>query len=138
MTDATNNGIIEVAGPDTTVPAAVERLTAAIEANPKLRLVATVDHAAGAESVGQTLPPTVELMFGNPAMGTPLMTIARSAAIDLPQKMVITQGDDGVRVLFNDPQYLAARHGIAEDTPQLAAARTALDALAATAAGVDS
>lgn len=129
-------GLVETLGPDTTVAEAVARLTAAIEGNDKLRLMATVDHAAGAASVDLELPPTVELIFGNPALGTPLMQAARTAAIDLPQKIVITQADVGVRVLHNDPAYLATRHGIAPDTPQLAVVTGALQKLANLAAGI--
>lgn len=135
MTNELPEGLIETTGPDTTVPEAVERLTAVIEANEKLRLIATVDHAAGAASVGLELEPTVELFFGNPALGTPLMHLARTVAIDLPQKILITQDGDGVRVLHNDPAYLASRHGIAVDTPQLQVVSGALQNLANAAAG---
>ena len=134
--NALPTGVIETLGPDTSVADAVARLTAAIEANDKLRLMATVDHSAGAASVDLELPPTIELIFGNPALGTPLMQAARSAAIDLPQKMVITQADAGVRVLHNDPAYVASRHGIAADMPQLAVTAGALQNLANVAAGL--
>ena len=57
-------------------------------------------------------------------------------AIDLPQKILVTQGDNGVRVLHNDPTYLASRHGIPADTPQLAMQAGALQNLANVAAGI--
>ena len=129
-------GLIETLGSSTTVAEAAARLTAAIEGNDKLRLIATVDHTAGAASVDLELPPTVEIFFGNPALGTPLMQAARTVAIDLPQKILITQADEGVRVLHNDPAYLAERHGIAADTPQLGVVTGALQKLANVAAGV--
>lgn len=125
-------GLVETIGTNTT---AADRLTGAIESNEKLRLIARVDHAAGAESVGLQLTPTVEIFSGNPALGTPLMHIAPTVAIDLPQKILIIETDDGVRVLHNDPAYLAERHGIPADTPQLAVVSGALQNLANVAAG---
>ena len=109
--DTLPNGLIETIGTGTTQEAS-DRLVAAIEANEKLGLAARVDHAAGAQRVGLELTPTVEVFFGNPAAGTPLMHIAPTVAIDLPQKMLIIETDTGVRVLHNDPAYLAERHGI--------------------------
>ncbi len=129
-------GLVETLGTDTTTAEAAERLASAIEANEKLRLIAQVDHTAGANSVDLELAPTVETFFGNPALGTPLMHIAPTVAIDLPQKMLIIETDSGVRVLHNDPAYLAERHGIPSDTPQLAVVRGALQNLANVAAGV--
>ncbi len=129
------NGLIETLGAGTTAEAA-ERLVAAIEGNDKLRLIAQVDHAAGAGSVGLELPPTVEVFFGNPALGTPLMHIAATVAIDLPQKILIIETAEGVRVLHNDPNYLAERHGIPSDTPQLEVVAGALQNLANKAAGL--
>ena len=130
------NGVVETLGAGTTTAEAADRLTAAIEANEKLRLIARVDHGAGAESVGLELTPTVEIFFGNPALGTPLMHLAPTVAIDLPQKMLIIETDDGVRVLHNDPSYLAERHAIPADTPQLAVIAGALQNLANVAAGI--
>lgn len=127
------NGLIETHGSGTAADAA-DRLAAAIEANEKLRLVARVDHAAGAESVGLELAPTVEIFFGNPALGTPLMHSAPTVAIDLPQKILIIETESGVRILHNDPMYLAERHGIDPATPQLTTIAGALQKLADVAA----
>lgn len=35
----------------------------------------------------------------------------RTIGIDLPQKMLVWE-DDRVHIAYNDPQYLAERHGI--------------------------
>jgi len=137
MTETTPlpSGIIETLGSHTTAAEAADRLTAAIEGNEKLGLIARVDHAAGAASVDLELTPTIEIFFGNPALGTPLMHISPTVAIDLPQKMLIIETDSGVQVLHNDPAYLAERHDIPADTPQLAVIRGALQSLASVAAG---
>ena len=75
--------------------------------------MARVDHAANAETVDRSLRPTRLLVFGNPDLGTPLMEASPTTAIDLPQKMLVWADSTGqVRLAYNDPQYLAERHGI--------------------------
>ena len=74
-----------------------------------------IDHAAGAQRVGQTLKPTLLIIFGNPAMGTPLIQRSRSIGIDLPLKALIWEDNAGqVWFTYNAPEYLARRHGITE------------------------
>jgi len=87
-----------------------ERLATAL-ANKGMTLFARIDHAGGAKSVGLEMRPTVLMVFGNPKAGTPLMQCQQSIAIDLPQKALIWQAEDGqVWLTYNDPQYLARRH----------------------------
>lgn len=72
-----------------------------------------IDHAAAGRKVGTPLRPTELFVFGNPKVGTPLMLCAQTAAIDLPQKALIWEDKDGqVWLSYNDPKYLAERHGI--------------------------
>ena len=72
-----------------------------------------INHTDGARKVGQELRPTELVIFGNPKVGTPLMQCGQTAAIDLPQKALVWQDENGqVWLTYNDPQYLAARHGI--------------------------
>lgn len=72
-----------------------------------------INHAAGAKKVGQSLPPTELVIFGNPKIGTPLMKCMRSVAIDLPQKALIWEDNAGqVWYSYNDPTYLVKRHSI--------------------------
>lgn len=78
-----------------------------------LNVVARVDHAAGAASVDLDLRPTELLIFGNPAGGTLLMQEQQSIAIDLPMKFAAWENEDGQTIVaYNDPQFLAERHGI--------------------------
>ena len=79
-----------------------------------MQVFARINHAAGAEKIGQTLRPTELLLFGNPKVGTPLMQCAQSIGIDLPQKALVWEDDQGdVWLAYNDPAYLVTRHGIA-------------------------
>ena len=72
-----------------------------------------INHAEGAQKVGKKLRPTELIIFGNPKVGTPLMQCGQSVAIDLPQKALIWEDEEGqVWLSYNDPKYLAKRHGI--------------------------
>ena len=94
-----------------------------------LTVFARIDHAAGAAKVGKTLRPTEVLIFGNPQGGTPLMECAQSAGIDLPLKALAWEDAQGQAWLgYNEPAYLAQRHG--------AAACPAVDGLTKALAGL--
>jgi len=104
---------------------------AIINADP-LTLVTTLDHSANAESVGLTLLPTRLLVFGNPNLGTPLMQSEQTIGIDLPQKMLVFEDAEGtVSVAYNDPAFLAERHGITDQQDIIDTVTTALANLAA-------
>lgn len=80
-----------------------------------LTIFARIDHAAGAAKVGKKLRPTELLIFGNPQGGTPLMECSQTAGIDLPLKALVRVDESGqVWLGYNDPAYLAARHGAAQ------------------------
>ncbi len=93
----------------------VQQLETALAEN-DLKVVATVDHAANAQSAEMTLRPTALFIFGNPEAGTPLMQAAQTTAIDLPQKMLVWEDESGaVFVSYNDPAYLGERHGLSDE-----------------------
>lgn len=100
------------------VKAAVDRLEADLKAH-GVTIFARIDHAAGAASAGMHLRPTELLVFGNPKAGTPLMLVEQTIGIDLPLKVLAWEDADGaVWVSYNDPAWLAARHGLGEETQQ--------------------
>jgi len=110
----------------------IDRLESAAKAR-NLVIFVRIDHAAGAQKAGRALRPTELLIFGNPQGGTPLMECAQSAGIDLPLKALAWQDESGqVWLGYNEPQFLAARHGAANCAvvPNL---KKALEALAAEA-----
>ena len=77
-----------------------------------LNVFARIDHAAGAAKIGKILQPTEVLIFGNPQAGTPFMECAQSVGIDLPLKALVWEDASGqVWIGYNDPAYLAQRHG---------------------------
>ena len=100
----------------------------------EITIFARIDHAAGARGIGQPLRPTLLIIFGKPAMGTPLIQRSRSIGIDLPLKALIWEDTSGqVWFTYTAPQELAERHGITEMNPVIEKMAEALSALAAAA-----
>jgi len=112
------DGLIAVESPHS-VAMTIDKLTAVLESK-GFNIFARINHAEGAAGVELELRDTEVLVFGNPQVGTPLMQCAQSVAIDLPQKMLAWEGDDGqVYLGYNDPMYLKSRHGIEGCDPVL-------------------
>ena len=85
------------------------------------------DRAAG---VGISMGPTEVMIFGNPKLGSHLMTSAQTAGIDLPMKALAWRDADGqVWLAYNDPRYVATRHGIDDRAEVVAKIAGALDKL---------
>lgn len=95
-----------------------------------LTVFARIDHAAGAARVGKTLRPTEVIIFGSPQGGTPLMQSAQTIGIDLPLRALVWE-DEAAQVWlgYNDPAYLARRHG-ADAAPAVENLRKALAGIA--------
>lgn len=90
----------------------MERLEAAVKAK-GLTVFARIDHAGGASAAGLSLRPTELLIFGNAKGGTPLMQAVQTIGIDLPLKALVWQdASDETWLSWNDPAWLAARHGL--------------------------
>lgn len=89
----------------------IEQLNDALDKK-GLNVMATVDHAENAANHELELSPTTTFIFGNPKAGTPMMQCQGSVALDLPQKMVVRETNEGIRIEWNDPHYLAERHGL--------------------------
>ena len=112
----------------------MDRLEAAVKAK-GLTIFARIDHAAGAADVGLSLRPTAVLIFGNAKAGTPLMQSNQTTGIDLPLKALIWQDGSGNTWLsYNDPTWLAKRHGLGPEVEAtVSAMAAALSAIATTA-----
>jgi uncharacterized protein (DUF302 family) len=102
-----------------TVSETIQRFEAAINANVDQgwKVFTEIDHMDAAEKVGSKLLPRTLIVFGNPRFGTPAMAKAATLAIDLPQKAVVWQDEQGRTWLtYNSGEYLQdvvfARHGL--------------------------
>jgi uncharacterized protein (DUF302 family) len=130
--DMSDDGLITLASHHT-VKETMDRLEAALREK-GITLFARIDHAAGAAAVDMPLRPTELIIFGNPKAGTPLMQARQSIGIDLPLKMLGWQDAAGeVWLAYNDPAWLARRHGLGAETETAVAGLS--KALATLAAG---
>ena len=69
-------------------------------------------------------------MFGNPKLGTHMFTSKQTAGIDLPLKALAWEDEKGqVWLTYNDPAYIAKRHGITDRSEIVAKMTKALDGL---------
>lgn len=115
----------------------VQKLEATLKAK-GMTIFAVVDHAKGAESVSIDLLPTTLFIFGNPKAGSPLMKCEQSIALDLPQKMLISENSEGeVFVSYNAPDYIASRHELSGCEKNLMVITNALKGIANKAAGLN-
>jgi uncharacterized protein (DUF302 family) len=113
----------------------VERLEGILKQK-EIRLFARIDHAVGAAKAGLSLRPNTVLLFGKPQVGTPLMQSRQTAGIDLPLKALVWEDESGrVWLTYNDPHYLAQRHGVDDRPETVQSMTTALQALAKEATG---
>lgn len=128
--DIQDAGVVTVAVTENTVEAAYDRITTAIQENENLALIAELDHRENAGSVDMELPPTRVIFFGNPEAGTPLMQDSQRVGLDLPQRMLIWEDNGDVKVTYNDPKHVAARHGIDGKDELLENIADLLDAIA--------
>jgi uncharacterized protein (DUF302 family) len=108
----------------------MDRLEAGIKSK-GMTVFARIDHAAGAADVGLPLRPTELLIFGSAKAGTPLMQANPTIGIDLPLKALVFEDSTGkVWLSYNDPRWLAHRHGLgATATETVNAMAAALNAV---------
>jgi len=106
-----SNGMIIIKS-NHSVTATIDKLENALKTK-GMTIFKRVNHTAGAEKAGLKLRPTELLIFGNPKVGTPLMLCSQTTALDLPQKALAYEDENGlVWLAYNDPAYIAKRHNI--------------------------
>lgn len=95
-----------------------------------------IDHQQGASDVDMELSPTILFIVGNPKLGTPVMQCSQTAAIDLPQKILIWENSESVvQIGYNNPEFLKERHSIKGCDDVLKKIDDALHNFAVSAAG---
>ena len=130
MADVTETEITTKVSPRS-VTDTVSRLTGILSAK-GMKVFAVIDQSAEASQVGMRLRETTLVMFGNPAAGTPVMTAAPLAALDLPLKVLIWDDAGQTKVTYLAPAALGARYQLSADlTAKLAGIDPLTDALIA-------
>jgi uncharacterized protein (DUF302 family) len=123
-----DDGLISKKSPYS-VAKTLDRLEAILKAK-GFTIATRWDHKAGGDKAGIPIRDTELLIFGNPKVGTHFFTSNQTAGIDLPMKALAWKDANGqVWLTYNDPAYIANRHGI-KDRPEIVKKMTgALDKL---------
>ena len=116
------------------VAVTVDALEAAVTAA-GAKVVARVDHAAGATSVGMPLADAQVLVFGNPALGTPAIQADPLAGLYLPLKVLVYSDAEGqVWLAYETPASMFEGLAVPGDAEVVVKMTGALKALTAKAA----
>jgi uncharacterized protein (DUF302 family) len=100
------------------------------------RVFARIDHSRAADRVNIRLRPTQLLIFGKPEAGSGLMQSDQRMGIDLPVKYLVWLDEAGqVQVGWNEPAWLAARHGVTDQAAALEGMSNVLRRMAEDATG---
>jgi len=129
-----DNGLISKKSKHSAVET-IDRLEAVLKKK-GINVVARVSHTKAAEGAGVKIRPTELIIFGNPKLGSNMFTSNQLAGIDLPMKALAWEDDKGqVWITYNDPAYVANRHGIKDRDEVVKKMSGALDNLTSKAAG---
>src|SRR5215471_1977470 len=101
-----------------------------------MNIFARIDHAAGAREAQLELRPTEVIIFGNARGGTPLMQLDQTVGIDLPLKALVWQDETNKTwISYNEPSWIAERHGLADAQPVVNKMADLLSAISSKAGG---
>lgn len=111
--DADEEGIIKVASAYP-VSETIARIKEDI-AKKGIMFFDEIDQRKLAAAAGITLRPSTLLVFGNPALGSTFITSNPISGIDWPVRLLVLEDETGkVWVVYNDFEFIARRHGIAD------------------------
>ena len=129
-----DNGLQRVlAAPQEDLETVWKRLLTAI-GSAKIPVFSIVDHKQNAAEAGLDMTGARVITFGNPAVGTALMLEAPEAALDLPLRILAVKTPQGVCLLWNDPVWIASRHGIVKNADVAQKMQKLMERLASEAA----
>lgn len=113
--------------PTTTVTETVEHITRTLKQQ-KFDVLAVIDHQSNADNVGLSLRPTQLILFRHLRSEKHLTRQSRTAAIDLPFKVLVYEDAEGaIKVKTNGVGYMLDRHQIPVHPSRLAKLNESLD-----------
>jgi len=78
---------------------------------------AVVDHQAGSDKVRMKLPPSKEIIFGNPKTGTLLMQENMMTGLDLPIRILVFEDKDRkTKIAYRGGSWLGIEHKLSNTT----------------------
>jgi uncharacterized protein (DUF302 family) len=134
VANADDNGLITIKS-KYSVKETLDRLEAVLKEK-GVTIALRWNHSKKAEGVGIPLRPTELLIFGNPKLGSNFFTSKQTSGIDLPMKALAWKDEKGqVWLTYNDPAYIAKRHGITDRDEVVKKMTGALSKFSAAATG---
>jgi uncharacterized protein (DUF302 family) len=107
----------------------VQELVRAAEKN-NVRLIQTIDYGEIAREVDVDVNNTAIMLFAMPEQSAALLNCSPTVALDLPQKIVVWEDEEGVAwISYNDPAYTAKRHNVKDCEKEVKETREKLDLL---------
>jgi uncharacterized protein (DUF302 family) len=95
-----------------TVAETVDRIRSTLE-DQRIEIVAEINHAGAAASVGLELRPTTVLFASNSFFDSLMIRRRQTTALDLPSKFLVFEDENGeIKVEFNNVGFLADRHNV--------------------------
>ena len=117
------------------VDEAIARVEQAVTQSGARVFLAVVD-AAGNASVGEELRPTKLILFGSPKIGATALQASQEMGLFVPLRLLAHEDADGQTWLtYPDAAEAAAEHGLSPDHPAVARMQSAMERMAAVAAG---
>ncbi len=122
---------IEASG---SVAEAADRLQSVIE-GAGAKVFARVNHGGGAASVDMELADAELLVFGNPALGTPVLQADIKAGLVLPMRVLIYDDAGQTVYVYEDPTAMLSGYSVPSDLEAVGKITGALGKLTGAAAG---
>ena len=91
-----------------------QTLEANVRANPRLQIIAEIDHSRLAAQAGSSMPPARVLIWSDPELEAAILKQAPLAAIDLPLRALAYEDEDSrsASVIANSFDYLVNRYAL--------------------------
>jgi len=97
-----------------------------------IKFFAEIDQTRLAADAGVKLQPSTLLVFGNPPLGTQLMTSNPNAGLDWPVRVLVVQDENGeVWTVYTDFEWIKRRHHITDRDAQFKMAATVIASITA-------
>ncbi len=114
------------------VPETIERLKASVE-DAGARVFGVVDFGGGVKSIGKDVGEVQLVIFGDPRIGARALSADRMAALDLPGKVLVYNGETGTEMAYQVPAEMLAEWDIPSEAPILQVMADTLDKVTAAA-----
>ncbi len=94
-----------------------------------IAVFATIDHQRNAKNANIIMEPEKLILFGSPAVGTPLMNENRDIGIELPSKLLIYKKNENTYIVYRNPEMLIKDYGIDKSRDYMMRLKTLVESI---------